>query len=41
MKDTYIISSCRVGWEKAFIEFKDKKENETLIPDVFEDETFD
>jgi antitoxin MazE len=31
----------RKGWEKAFKEMHENKDDETLIPDVFEDENLD
>ena len=31
----------RKGWEKAFKEMHENKDDETLLPDVFEDENLD
>ena len=43
-KDQIIIKpkkEPRKGWEKAFKEMHENKDDENLMPDVFEDETFD
>jgi len=31
----------RKGWDKAFKEMHENKDDENLMPDIFEDETFD
>lgn len=40
-KEKEAVIPQRSGWEKAFIEYKDKSKNEIIIPDFFEDETLD
>ena len=43
-KDQIIIkpkNEPRKGWEKAFKEMHENKDDETLLPDVFEDENLD
>ena len=45
MKDDYIIlkpnHTPRKNWEKAFKKMNEEKDDELLIPDVFDDENFD